>query len=792
MEVSLLVRLLASMLVLQCVVSGQSDSDVNAKWGVADSTATVGQLFRLHIPGDAFSGIVLSHTVTRSDGTPLPSWLEFDTKEALLQGIPTPADAGQLYLEVTAKGADSKASVTTTVFVRDVPSHTSGSPLRFKTSGPEFVWCKQTEPETVATLIVDADLEILPASQRLDLLQKFLSHMSLHEGMIKMVPVGDSPLHDSSALVSGNGDGLAPKTSGLFISWPVGCGQVKESHFSVLHKLDDDSSSGKMAAVLGHSVIGWHVTNSHFQVTPRKRRQVQATPTPALSPVMPTKTKTEATSDRMTHTLIDVQSPSFIQPTATQPPVTKTDEPIVPPPVPAGETSAKLMPTETTPAVTTTRETPPIIPTKTREPGVPTDVPPVVSVDCELGQKPKVKSPPVKLMYHVGDVIDYVVPEDTFEDCEVGGTRGLELVLYPDTGKDDLPEFLHFDSKQQKLVGLPMEADVKVHKFQLEAKKTESLFVRVELTLIVRDFRMKKKINHELSVTIDYDYKEFMGNVSERVHLANRIASVYGEPDTKRMVVTNIGQGSVIYQWTNTSLASSDCPVDDVRVLVRQLVNEDGSLTDHAIMKLKPFVLLSAQSQPAGACLGKEMFPEVVGQPKEAGTIPEMTTSEAAAKGAAGTGDEDDVWITTVVPAVVIVVILFIALLVACILYRKKRKGKMNVEEQNTFINKGAPVIFPYELEEKPSDVNKPLLVEGTQAPPPEYQRASSESPERPLAGNYRNLTATSAVDDSITEIPEQPYEPPPPVTASTNGKQTRPSHQQQQQPFTQPPQILP
>lgn len=722
--------------------------------------------------------------VRQSDGSPLPGWLEFDTKEAVLQGIPTPADAGQLYLEITAQGADSRASVASTVFVRDAPSHTSGSPLRFKTSGPEFVWCKQTESETVATLIIDADLHALPVSERLGLLQKFLSHMNLHEKMVKMVPVGNSPLHDSSALVSGNGDCVAPKTGGIFISWLVGCGQVRDSHFPVLHKLDDDSSNGKMAKVLGHCVIGWHVTNSHFQASPRKRRQVQATATPAVSPVMPTKTQTEATDAKMTHTLIDVQSPSFIQPTVTQPPIMKTDEPVVPPVV-AVETSAKVMPTETTPAVvpvTRTKEMPPITPTKTHEPGGPTTSPDGGD-DCMLGQEPKVKNQPPSLTYHVGDVIDYVVPENTFEDCEVGGTRGLELQLHTDTDDNNLPKFLHFDLKKQKLVGLPLQGDVDIYKFNLVAKKGDRLSVSVELTLVVNDTQIKNK-NHEFSMTVDYDFDKFMRNVSERVHLANRIAGVYGDPDARNMVVTNMKPGSVIYAWTNSSLASPECPADAVRGLVGQLVNEDGSLTDSAVQKLKPFVLLSAESAPDGPCVDDNRFPKVVGKLKP------QTTSENVAKGGKGGDDDGDMWITTVVPAVVIVVILIIMLLVACILYRKKRKGKMNVEEQNTFINKGAPVIFPYELEDKPSDVNKPLLVEGV--PPPEYQRASSESPERPLPGHYKNLTATSPADEGITEIPEKPYEPPPPVTTSTNGKQTRPAHQQQQQQLTQAPQILP
>lgn len=68
METWLVVKLTVGLLLLQCVVvvevvRGQSDSDVSVKWGVADSTANVGRAFQLHIPGDAFSGTVLSYSV---------------------------------------------------------------------------------------------------------------------------------------------------------------------------------------------------------------------------------------------------------------------------------------------------------------------------------------------------------------------------------------------------------------------------------------------------------------------------------------------------------------------------------------------------------------------------------------------------------------------------------------------------------------------------------------------------------------------------------------------------------
>ncbi|RUS72666.1 hypothetical protein EGW08_019571 [Elysia chlorotica] len=809
----------AMLLVVACLVAlcQPGACSVEVRWGIADTAATVGRLFRMHIPSDAFSGDVKSYTIKTVDGLELPSWMRFDPVENVIEGIPTPKDAGQIYLELAALGAEpkSQAFTTFTVLVRDVASHTSGAPLRFKARpGPEFVRCRQSEPETVATLVLDVDVDGLPVAERISLLRRFLEHMGLHEDMVKLVPVDGRPMHDGSALVSGVGDtpNASPQTAGTFVSWPVGCGQVKEGHFPALTRLDDDSGSGRMARSLRFPVIGWHVTNSHLQAPKRKRRAAgYQTATPVVTPVMPTKTMTEEEStDKLTHTVVERVSPTFIQPTATAPPMDKTDMPVmskeseqVKPPM-----SKKPMVTEATPPLPPMKKTDDVIaPTKTMDAKATESVEPPVKPTlkpppgCILNQAPKVKKEITKLNYSVGQVIDFVIPEGTFEDCEVGGTRGLDLNLFKDkTTSIPKSSFFKFDKKMQRIFGLPSSNDVGMYKMNLVATKPNQKMDNIEFTLVINGMKEteKKAINHELSVGIDYDYDEFMSNVEARVDLSNKVASLFGDPDSSNLLITKMERGSVLYGWTNKSVDSGGCPTGDIADLVGKMVNEDGSLTQEAIEKMKPFVLLSAASAPAGVCEGNEAFPEVKSKPRTDLDKEDKTEAPAdddLAKGSAG-GDDDDKILTTVVPAVAIVVGLLVMLLIACILYRRKRKGKMNVEEKNTFINKHPPVIFPDELEEKrSSDANKPLLLDNgdganisAAGPPPEYHRGASESPDRPTNGGHKHSALQDDGDD-IVEMPERPYEPPPPVTSSGgSGKSPRPTPQ----PLAQPPQILP
>ena len=167
--------------------------------------------------------------MTEAGKDALPAWLHFAPGLNVLKGIPSPADAGQLYLEVVAHGHDGQ-NVTDifSVFVSaDTPAMSSGQPLKFKKSGPEAVRCKREEPETVATIVVDADLEGMAVEQRLQLLSNFLSHMGLMEEMVKMVPAKEKLLQDDTALVTGSGDATEPRFPGLSVSWLVGCGKVR-------------------------------------------------------------------------------------------------------------------------------------------------------------------------------------------------------------------------------------------------------------------------------------------------------------------------------------------------------------------------------------------------------------------------------------------------------------------------------------------------------------------------------------------------------------------------------------
>lgn len=535
-------------------------------------------------------------------------------------------------------------------------------------------------------------------------------------------------------------------------------------------------------------------------------------PTPAV-PEMP---KTA------THAEPHVTTPKMVKPDAIQPSET--------PALPVEASKTEMLPTDMATRVpsTTTTTTRPV--TRAPKPTTPkpttTTTKETITTEAMKCLKPDINEAISRVNVNVGEMLEYRIPEETFTACGKGGTSSLQLTMLLNTSSripDDY--WMQFDSKNQVLRALPMEAEIGRHSVTLVAKlPDQEIIINTSFKVHVRQPGKKNAINHEISMTFDADYATFVRSLDSKLDLARRVASVYGEDNVSSMTVTRIAPGSVVYAWSNKTLAGTGCPVDDIRSVGSKIIRDDGTLSEEAIEKLRPWRLVGAFLAPLGECQHDSAFPvlsatmrpvtarpdaipdmttaykptssvampEVVKPDKTmAPTSPPMTspnTTESVAKGS--TTSTDDIWITTVVPAVVIVSILVLALLIACILYRKKRKGKMNLEDQNTFVNKGAPVIFPDELDDKPSDSTKPLLLETPPAPPPEYHRGTSESPER-RTGLKETTPPTDEADPDIeeTSVTSPLYQPPPPVTSSS-GKQARPHVQQPYK--SQPPKIQP
>ncbi|KAH7964047.1 hypothetical protein HPB51_027715 [Rhipicephalus microplus] len=157
---------------------------------------------------------------------------------------------------------------------------------------------------------------------------------------------------------------------------------------------------------------------------------------------------------------------------------------------------------------------------------------------------------------------------------------------------------------------------------------------------------------------------------------------------------------------------------------MRRLVHDNQTLTQRLIDEMLPeFHVLKADTMPLGLCMDKGLPPTIVAGVGTAASPTAPPPGETIPP-----ADDDDVYITTIIPAVVIAAMLLLASLIACFLYRKKHKGKLSMQDSSTFINKGIPIIFADELEDKPDPAKPPVIMkeERPPLPSPEYPRGAT------------------------------------------------------------------
>ena len=221
-------------------------------------------------------------------------------------------------------------------------------------------------------------------------------------------------------------------------------------------------------------------------------------------------------------------------------------------------------------------------------------------------------------------------------------------------------------------------------------------------------------------------------------------------------------------------LATVYCAHEEVSRLRSVLVKSDNdrrSVTDKVLDIMGPeFAVLQITVIPMGICLG-----ELTNVHQPDNYVPPVDDSTAVG------AFHDDYLITFVLPAIIIAAMLILAGIIACVLYRRRRSGKMSVSEQDderqSFRSKGIPVIFQDELDEKPDPGNKsPVILkeEKPPLPPPEYQKAE-DGADVPMLPK---------------ENSEEPYQPPPPF--ATNRETNRQNRPKPTPTYRKPPPYVP
>ncbi|CAB3257028.1 unnamed protein product [Arctia plantaginis] len=363
----------------------------------------------------------------------------------------------------------------------------------------------------------------------------------------------------------------------------------------------------------------------------------------------------------------------------------------------------------------------------------------------------------------VGHLLVYRVPEDTFFDPEDGDTRHLKLSLrYSDRTELPVGHWLQFDAKNQEFYGLPTPSDEGSVPYQLIAEDSskksayDSLIVEVAKAPTIRP-------TVEFQMTMDYPFPKLAYDATNKRKVVEKLAALFGQKETDNIRIQSITNNPTTIIWYNTSLPMDRCPKREIEELQQMIIVDERGPAGSALKENvdhvfdKDMKVMSIRLLPLGLCaeqntkVPKTPIQINAGSPTNPNVnVNKFNNVNLQNSKASNAAADQSYLVTFIIPAVVIVCMILLAGIVACVLYRRRRTGKMSVgdeEERQAFRSKGIPVIFQDELEERGDSepVHKSPVIMREEKPP-----------LLPPAPDYRG----AAADDA-------PYRPPPPFAAS-------------------------
>jgi len=587
--------------------------------------------------------------------------------------------------------------------------------------------------------------------------------------------------------------------NGALLSWKLGC-SLDQSSVPNIHGVQGPAKEGTMSAELGYPVVGWHIANKKPHAPKRVRRQLNNTPTPALTAPPPT-----SVVEPPVRIVPTVSSPSIAAPTESsappvrgpvplpgkptirvRDPVAHTPTQVPPQPTRVAETTGtvSIQPTVTRPTYVEATATPPA-PTRrsTKKPKRPKTTPvprePKTSTAKPSrrtttpdphNEKPALRNPIDQVGALVGTYFEVKIPSDTFFDKEDGTTDKLRLSLRQNHNEAvAASSWIQFNATSQLLYGLPDGQHAGKHEYFMHATDKGGLSAIDAFEVRVTRWPLNDKSPVVFTARLEGDPHSITADIHKKILLVKKLAYALGDRNSSAVSLRGVSKGSIVVEWTNTSLPQQPCPKEQIAAMSRTLASADGRPSQSLRHALEPeFRALDVRVAGRAGCRAHSFIPPGdVAQPEPAAVTP--------APGA-GRQSTDDVYLHTVIPAVVVAAILLMAGIVAMICYRKKRKGKLTLEDQATFIKKGVPIIFADELDDSksPPSSSIPLILqeEKPPLPPPEYPAAAGPRGallDRDLLEDY------ALYQDDDPNAP--PYQPPPPFTVPVEGKGSRPKN---------------
>ncbi|CAH0724390.1 unnamed protein product, partial [Brenthis ino] len=582
-------------------------------WGVPDTSAYVGHLFRMEIPKEAFSGAVLAYKVRKEDGRHMPNWLAVDTKHGLITGVPQKQDLGSHAFTVVAHGRTHGLTATDS-FTIEVKSSDDKPQSKYGT-------CVNNEKRLVLAILIDSSFHKISPRQRIRALMELASFMALDGDEFWMEPYKAESAKSHTVLMSGAGTTKRRKseaTTAIYLN--VGCGEKLWSRHKVLVAgLREQSRDGTLHQILRLPILGWRLIG--IKPLPRHKRQTPLDEGSGLSYDMYDEENDDQYSgydeddEGDDYTNIDVgpvpdiehkvkitpYSESASEATntinvskdAVDPRRFQDHVPIVI--VPEDITTSTEPELET---LTSTDRSSTIIGRTTE----------TVPFTLPVNQPPTLKHHMKKLAITAGKAFRYIIPADLFTDPEEGSN--LTFTMYE---ADNVPlsknSWIQFIPTEREVYGLPLEAHVSRWNFIVEAQDSEGQVARGPLDITVQQHKSGRTINHQFIMQFKL-LKQYTTAIDWQIRALEGIVNLFRDTDMDHLTVLNATQNGDLYEfvWTNDTLPKDPaCPMDDINRLMKIMSSdtESGSPSAGLARAMSPELKVSEVAwRGAGRCAG--------------------------------------------------------------------------------------------------------------------------------------------------------------------------------------------
>ncbi|VVC94024.1 unnamed protein product [Leptidea sinapis] len=509
-------------------------------WGVPDTSAYVGHLFRMEIPKEAFTGEVSAYKVRSDNGRRLPSWLAVDTKHGLISGLPQRQDLGAHTFTVTAHGR-AHGLTATDVFTIEVKKSEEKPQSKYGA-------CVHNENRLVLVILLDASFHKIAPRQRIRALMELANFMALDGDEFWMEPYKGESAQAQAVLLSGPGTTKrrhSEATTAIYLN--VGCGDKLWSRHKVLVAgLREQSRDGTLYHLLKQPILGWRLVA--VKPTSRPKRQ---SPMDDGSGDYENYDGEEDPADYSGYG--DDEDDEYDSPLDIGP-VPDIDHKVkITPYLGSASESTNINITKPLPTNRNLDHSPVVIVpedvTTSTEPELESISPSersstiigrtteTVTFAMPVNQPPTLKHHMKKLAITAGKAFRYIIPADLFTDPEDGSN--LTFTMYE---AENVPlsnnSWIQFMPAEREVYGLPLEAHVSRWNFVVEAQDSEGQIARGPLDITVQQHKSGRTFNHMFVMQFKLN-RRYSNAIDWQIRALEGIVNLFRDTDMDHLTVLN-------------------------------------------------------------------------------------------------------------------------------------------------------------------------------------------------------------------------------------------------------------